>query len=48
MIFFHSGNHGNLSIVTGNVAEYFRAGKCHSDTADGFDINIIKYRAQGI
>ena len=48
MIFFHGGNHGNLRIVTGNAAEYFRTGKCHGDTYDASDINIIKYQAQGI
>jgi hypothetical protein len=48
MIFFHDGNHGNLSIITGNVAEYFRSGKCHVDTTDASNINIIKYKAQGI
>jgi len=48
MIFFHGGNHGNLRIVTGDAAEYFRTGKCHSHTANVSDINIIKYRAQSL
>ena len=46
VIIFHSGDNGNLSIITRDSAQNFRAGKSHGNTANSAYIYIIKHQAQ--